>query len=386
MEKTPYDIADLFVRYLRGELSSGEEQKVHRLLDEDPTLRNLLEQYRSTTTIERHLAFLGKLNKDQAWEAVLKKSGHLAPKPKRIWIPYAAAVVIAAVLIWIWQLPAKNERIVSDNSYGYVNDVLPGTTRAELILSDGKTLKLGEAKVGVNEADGTQLVSDQGELRYASGEAENTGPPLMNTLKVPEAGTYRVRLPDSSMVWLNASSELKFPVRFTEDTRTVYLKGEAFFEVAHDPAHPFHVVANGNEVNVLGTTFNVDAYNAAATSTALVSGSVMVKAESGKKALLKPRQQAIVNEGAISVQTADLKKITAWKNGFFHFHQDNLESIMDQISRWYGVKISYRTKIPVEKYGGSVSRQANLGEVLEMLKDVSGLSFEIDGMTVTVTN
>jgi Fe2+-dicitrate sensor, membrane component len=386
MDKNPYDIADLIIRYLQGKLTPEEEQDVNRLISEDQVLRKLMDQYRNTTEVKQRLAFLGKLDKEKAWKDVIKKTGHVAPKTKRIWIPYAAAIaLIAAMLIW-WRPTAQNERVVNDPSYGYANDVLPGTAQAELILSDGKRMKLGETRIGVNEHDGTQLVSEQGELRYTPTEAKNTEHPLVNTLKVPEAGTYRIRLPDGSTVWLNALSELEFPVRFSESERTVYLKGEAFFEVAHNPAQPFNVITDGGEVNVLGTAFNVDAYATDATTTALVSGKVIVKAKSGKKAILHPRQQAVANEHAISVQVADVEKITAWKNGYFHFRHDGLEDIMHQISRWYGVKVSYRSKIPKENYGGTVSRQATLAEVLEMLKDISGLSFEIDGMTVFVTN
>lgn len=385
MEKNPYEIATLFVRYLRDELSRDEQREVARLLKEDKTLRNLLEQYRDTPGLARRLAFMNRLDKDRAWQAVLKKSKGAQPNKMRIWIRCAAAAVLVAVSVLWWRWPtSQDRRVVADMTYGYLNDVLPGTAQAELILSDGKKLKLGETLMDVRERDGTQLVSEQGELQYAPSVVEGAKQPLMNTLKVPEAGTYRIRLPDGSMVWLNALSELKFPVRFVDDERRVYLKGEAFFEVAHNPAHPFKVVVNDSEVNVLGTTFNVDAYLPYTTKTTLVSGKVIISGGLGKEAVLLPQQQAVISGGSISVRSADVEKITAWKNGYFHFRQDNMKNIMEQLARWYGVKVQYKGHIPNENYGGSVDRQATLGEVLAMLKDVSGLSFEIEGMTVSV--
>ncbi len=243
---------------------------------------------------------------------------------------------------------------MADDRFGYENDVLPGSARAALILSNGKTIQLQDGDFQLEEQDGTRLHGDSGALRYDDAHLSSGDATLYNTLRVPIAGTYRIVLPDGTAVWLNAASELRFPVRFNGDRRTVALRGEGYFEVAPDAQKPFSVTANGDTIQVLGTSFNISAYEPARTTTTLVSGKVAVAAPKGRKAL-EPGQQAVSTPASVRVSAGDMEKAIAWKNGYFYFSNESLPDIMEQLSRWYGVSVSYEEKVNPGVHIGAAS-------------------------------
>src|SRR5690606_18957184 len=162
------------------------------------------------------------------------------------------------------------------------------------------------------------------------------------TLTTPRGGQYQTTLSDGTKVWLNAGSSLRYPLHFPTDKRVVTLEGEAFFEVSHDTKRPFTVRVADTEIEVLGTQFNVNSYRNVTTT--LVAGSVKIANDTGQQ-LLKPGQEARVEEH-ITVHAADIDKVTAWKNGYFHFKDDNMMEIMDQLARWYDVDVTYSGVAP----------------------------------------
>lgn len=381
----PYQTAQLITKFLQDDISDAEMEQLHSLLDAD-TREKILETFRNTPAFTARLAFMQRLDKKEAWKKVLQKQKGARRHTWRRRLSYAAmvTVILAATLYW-QRTVKKDDRIVADHTYGYKNDVLPGTAQAELILSNGKKVMLQKDSVELEEEDGTRLRSHMGILQYAAGDEPPGTGHLYNTLRVPEAGTFFLKLPDGTSVWLNAESELTFPVRFNDNERTVVLKGEGYFEVAKDAVRPFKVSVNDNEIQVLGTTFNISAYGTVTTTT-LLSGRVAVAA-AGKKALLQPGQQALSRGGSLYTAPADVEKAIAWRKGYFYFSQDPVTVIMDQLSRWYGVTIKYEGNIPMSvKYGGTIDRNAKLGEVLEQLKSISGLHFYIDGKILTVSD
>lgn len=383
----PYRAAELLHRLHNNTITAEEREELHALIPA-PLRQRLLAELKDIPALDARMARLARFNSRQAWEQVLAK--RTAQRKRTLRQRYAwAAAAVTGIAVFTWFFSGNQQsfdaaRIVADNRFGHENDVLPGTSRAELILSNGKAILLQSNHLTFEEEDGTRLRSDSGALHYdanaASGETT-----LYNTLRVPVAGTYRIVLPDGTAVWLNAASELQFPVRFTGNKRTVTLRGEGYFEVAKDAQKPFSVQVNGDTLAVLGTTFNISAYDPSRTTTSLMNGKVAVAARKGKK-VLEPGQAAVSTAAALKVGKADLEKATAWKNGYFYFNNESITEIMDQVARWYGITVRYSGDVPKGQHiGGSISREASLGEVLEQLHLISGLHFSISGSELTIS-
>lgn len=193
-------------------------------------------------------------------------------------------------------------------------------------------------------------------------------------------------LADGTHVWLNAGSSIRFPIRMSAEVRRVSVLGEAYFEVTHDARRPFIVEAGGIEIKVLGTRFNVDAYNIGKViKTSLVEGSVVITAK-GKSRLLVPGNQAIFNEShnRIDISEVDTDAVTAWKNGLFQFDGVEITSIINEVANWYDVTFEYAGKVTGHSFKGKISRDAELSEVLKILEIGSGLKFTIQGKVIVV--
>lgn len=277
----------------------------------------------------------------------------------------------------------------------YKNDVKPGGNKAILTLADGTKIVLDDASKGALTSQGntTIIKLDDGRLTYNSQEVSKIPPKALiyNTLSTPRGGQYCVTLPDGTIVWLNASTSLKFPVAFIGNERRVEVKGEAYFEVAKNAAMPFFVRAGNQEIKVLGTHFNVTAYaDDKVIKTTLLEGSVEVSipalanTESGIITLQPGQQAQLDKEDALKVVEANPKEAIAWKNGFFMFKNENIESIMLKISRWYDVEIKYETNTELKEFTGTIARTNNVSDVLAMLELTQIIHFKIEGKTITV--
>jgi ferric-dicitrate binding protein FerR (iron transport regulator) len=198
-------------------------------------------------------------------------------------------------------------------------------------------------------------------------------------------------LSDGSRVWLNAGSSITYPVAFVGNERKVQINGEGYFEVAHNADKPFVVSKGDVSVTVLGTHFNVNAYDDESdVRVTLLEGSVEVKSKvgSGKSKVIKPGEQAkVISNGQLTIsKDVDLDEVMAWKNQQFIFERLDLASIMRQLSRWYDIEVNYEGKMPSNKFSGIISRTRNISAVLEMLKGTGDLQFKVDGKIVTVLN
>ncbi|MBL4676428.1 MAG: FecR domain-containing protein [Mucilaginibacter sp.] len=199
-------------------------------------------------------------------------------------------------------------------------------------------------------------------------------------------GQYRLTLADGTKVWLNASSSITYPTIFSGDSRQVKITGEAYFEVAHNAALPFTVVSNGQQVKVLGTHFNVNAYaDESATITTLLKGSVKVSADANT-CILKPGQQAslaAIGHNNIKVTDADTDAAVAWKEGYFQFNQADVYQVMRQLARWYDIKVIYKNQSSTRKFQGAIQRDLRFSQVLRILEK-SNMHFTVTGKEVTV--
>jgi ferric-dicitrate binding protein FerR (iron transport regulator) len=252
-------------------------------------------------------------------------------------------------------------------------------------LADGSTIILDNVQNGTLAQQGnTKVIKEDGKLAY---NLTSTGinEVLYNTISTPRGGQYQVDLPDGSRVWLNAASSLHFPTAFVGKERRVEITGEAYFEVAKNKAQPFIVSVNGAEVQVLGTHFNVMAYNDEnAIKTTLLEGSVKF-VNGSTSSLLKPGQQSQLSEnGQVKVvSNVDVDAVTAWKNGNFDFQGEDIETVMRQLSRWYNVDVVYRNK-PDELFYAEIPRNTKLSDVLKALELTGKLRFGIEGKKIIV--
>lgn len=223
-----------------------------------------------------------------------------------------------------------------------------------------------------------------GQVVYTIADNNEAEANQFNTLSTAKGETYKVNLPDGTQVWLNAASSLTYPARFTSTNRKVTLTGEGYFEVAKDKAHPFIVGTDKQDVTVLGTHFNINAYtNESATKTTLLEGSVKVTADNQQQ-IIKPGQQAALRNGGIKVLEIDTELATAWKNNKFIFDGDDIQYIMRMVERWYNVEIVYDTYTANEKFYGGVSRYENVSEVLKSLESTGKIHFKVEGRKIFV--
>ncbi|MBS1602640.1 MAG: FecR family protein [Bacteroidetes bacterium] len=308
----------------------------------------------------------------------------------RRWWSVAAALLLGGVALWLLRRPDAKEK-PQPGMARLQHDRVPGGNVALLTLSDGSTITLDSAHDGVLAQQGNSRVTKlkNGQLAYKALD-EKPAAAVFNTLTTPRGGQYRLVLPDGSEVWLNAASSITYPTFFSGKDRTVKITGEAYFEIAQNAAMPFKVIVNApigeQEVEVLGTHFNVKAYNDESTiTTTLLEGSVRLSAR-GVATMLRPGQQGMQQgDGNIRMNLhADTEAAIAWKNGLFHFEHTDIQEVMRQLSRWYNVDVVFEGRIPDEKFDGEITRNNNLTEVLKILQ-LSNVHFRIDNNKVTVT-
>ncbi len=299
---------------------------------------------------------------------------------------FTGIVVCTGLYLFIKDRASKEVSTANTVRAKVKNDIDPGGDKATLTLADGTVVPLDSSSRGTLMRQGsTKLVFlDSGRLAYKE-QTKNASEILYNTIHTPRGGQYQLILADGSKVWLNASSSLRFPTTFTGSERNVVLTGEAYFEIAGNKNRPFHVTTGNMQVEVLGTQFNVMAYNNEnAVKTTLLEGSVKVST-SNTKTLLKPGQQAAMDNrtSQIKVDEPDVDDAIAWKNGLFQFNGDDVGTVMRQLERWYDLEIVYEGKVPGWQFTGSIRRDVPLSKVLKMF-EINDLHFKAEGRKITV--
>jgi transmembrane sensor len=391
MKQREFRISFLLARVLRGELTPIEKQELDSLLSESEQV-SLLKPYEDEEFVNNRLKQMALWvdERENKWYNItqLTQQRRTARMRKIKTVVSIAAVLIATLAISIILFShydrsalLKSNTIVNQKNQ-FNEDINPGKVKAELTLSDGRVQKLGEENADFLEGHEAALHTKNGVLEYLPTSEDKSEKLLFNTLRIPKAGVYRVVLSDGTAVWLNALSELHYPVTFGKDSRKVYLKGEGYFEVAHDKKRPFSVVSGSCEVLALGTAFNIESYRTGKISTILVKGKVRVS-ESMNKKELSPGELAVAQGGKLVVTKANLGKVT-WKDGYFYFDQENIEEVMEILSRWYDVDVRYSGSVPKAVIEGTIDRNTSLSEALNVLKDISGIKSEITGRTVII--
>lgn len=286
------------------------------------------------------------------------------------WVAAAAVILLLGAGAWFW---GDQQKI----SHTTAQAIQPGSNKATLTLADGSIVTLDSIGHQTIQQGGTAITQSGGQLQY--NVQNNTSSISYNTLSIPRGGQFKITLPDGTNAWLNAASSLRYPTAFTGKERMVEVTGEAYFEVAKDAAKPFLVKANnGVTVQVLGTSFNINAYaDEEAINTTLLEGSVKIWKDE-ESVILSPGQQVRIKAAKMNLmKDVNVNKVIAWKNGLFNFEDDNLGEVMRQIARWYDVEVVFEAGIPERLYWGEIRRNTPLNKVLEVL-EMTGARFRIE--------
>jgi len=306
----------------------------------------------------------------------------------RRWLTAAVLLLcVSAGLIFLSRSKKSSQQELAHHQLKSGNAVVPGGNRAVLTLADGSVVALDKGSVSKTIKQGNTSILNEGKGLLVYAAKGPSGPaPLYNKIAVPRGGQYQLKLPDGTLVWLNSASSLRFPTQFAGKERSVELDGEAYFEVAKNKETPFKVHVRAMEVRVLGTHFNVMAYDdEESISTTLLEGSVKVS-NALQTAVIRPGQQASLKKssGILGVEEVNTVEAIAWKNGKFLFADEDIETIMRRISRWYNVEVEYRGNLSDKNFAGSISRYENVSEVLKMLELTGTIHFKVEGRRIIV--
>ncbi|OQP62168.1 FecR family protein [Niastella populi] len=297
----------------------------------------------------------------------------------------AAVLVLAAAAFYWFRTPNQGDNVLPKDKAATVSlhDIAPGQTTALLTLADGSKLVLDSTAIGqLAQQGGTVVLNGKGILKYQ--QKDQPAELIYNTLTTANGETYAMVMADGSKVWLNAGATIRYPVAFAGNERKVEVTGEVYFEVAPDKNKPFIVHVSGRkenemDVQVLGTHFNIHAYDdEAIIKTTLVEGSVKIK-HANVETLLEPGQQAQVSNGVTKVKPdANIEAVTAWKNGRFYFSKSDITVVMRQLAKWYNVEVVYEGAKPTKLFIGEMERGLMLSQVLRALEYTTGVHFRVD--------
>lgn len=388
------EIKGLILKELRNEeLSGAERRKLEVWLAESPENQLVFDQMNDPVFVAEALAKMERMHEDEVWEHVVARAAareevtqkdHFTARRRIIlrWSLAAAVIILLGTGIW-WLISPKSATMPVAQTAKPVDIAAPARNRATLTLASGQQVALDSIKSGQLAIQGGARIQKEanGQIAYIStgGQAVE----LYNTLTNPRGSqVVALTLGDGTKVWLNAESSIRYPAVFMGSDHSVEMTGEAYFEVAKNANQPFKVTVKGGEkVEVLGTSFNVNAYDDEnAIKTTLLEGSVKVESvaqvnTNNRKlsVVLKPGQQAQFggtdrSGGGIFVEKdIDVEAVMAWKKGRFAFDRADLPTVMRQLARWYNVDVSYEGTIPPRQFSGRIGKSLTLDQVLKGL-------------------
>jgi transmembrane sensor len=369
-------------KYLKGKLNASDQLEI----DEWFSQEEQGETYADTNlTLDEHRRLL--------LERIHVTAGIVAPETpvRSLWIKYTAAASVLLLLSAGAYFALNQKPTIQQVVQATQRDIAPGGNKAILTLANGEKVQLTGAKNGLVATQGGVAIAKQsdGLIRYSSNQKEQTAekPQMFNTIETPRGGKYKLTLADGTIAILDAASSIHYPVAFNSNERNVEITGQVYFEVVHNTAKPFKVRVKGQVIEDLGTKFNINAYDdESVIRTTLVEGSISLT-RSSHTTILKQGQQAIntVTSAATNVVVADMEEAIAWKNDYFVFNNEPLESVMRKISRWYDVDIQYQNGQKInESYIGGLTRYANVSQVLKMLEITGDVRFEIRDKAIMI--
>jgi len=331
--------------------------------------------------LEQAVGWLKEMNVEEGFQATKRKI--LLRKPTLLWTYAVAAAIIILIVAGIYFYQSNGAKKNVPPVAAEPQDIPPGSDKATLTLDNGQQIVLDNKGADTTINDQVKLLRKDGQLIYSMNASEHEL--VYNTLNVPRRGQYKLVLPDGSKVWLNSESSIRYPVAFVGNERKVFVTGETYFEVAKDKTKPFRVVAVNITVEALGTQFNVNAYsNEPWFATTLIEGSVRITTGS-KENVLKPGQQAQLDDNNFNVINTDVDDVTAWKNNLFKFSKTPIDEIMRQVERWYDADVEFKDSVSLH-LNATIERGVPVSQLLHILEQTGQVHFKIDGKKITVMN
>ena len=387
MEKTKLDheTEDWLIAFLSGELDEREEENVRVWLEASPENRNAYESLMKDYLRIRWVQENVQIREEQAKKIIfssLKKKRNLTPY-------YGVAASIAVLLIvTLFFFIREDKQGVSEKLV--TSEIKPIQSRALLVLSTGEQIQLTKSAQEIQEQDGSVLKIDSVMgVQYDSLSTKRAEKPIYNKIVVPRGGEYFVTLSEGTKVWLDADSELEYPVFFSGDFREVKLKGNAYFCVTKKNDKPFVVRAGEFSLKVYGTEFNVNAYDLQNIETVLVNGSIGFKANvSTPERMMEPNELAVSDSrtGLSEIHQVDIYPYIAWKNQNIVFVNERLESIMEKMARWYDVTVFFQDESLKDlRFDCNMRRYTDIRDLFFFLEKTSNARFALNGRTVVIS-
>jgi len=388
MEKNKIDqeTEDWLIAFFSGELDEAEEVLVGEWVVASEENRQAYEALMYDYLRVRWAQENESIREEWAREIIFSS---LKKKKRRGWFYYGVAASVAVLLsVAVFLLVREEKQVVPERVS--VAKVEPVRTRAMLVLSSGEQVLLTGVNREIQEQNGYTLKVDSiSGVRYDSLAGEQKTEQMYNKIVVPWGGEYFLTLSDGTKVWLDADSELEYPVAFSSDSREVKLKGEAYFSVAKDEARSFVVKVDDYSLRVYGTEFNVNAYNVREIQTVLVRGTIGIRANiSVSERMMKPNELAVANveTGQCEIREVDIYPYIAWRCQDIVFENERLESIMDKVARWYDVTVFFQNEVLKDlRFDCNMRRYTDIEEFLFFMEKTSDARFVLNGRTVVVS-
>lgn len=390
MNEGAYRIAYLIAGYIRGTITEPEHDELDKWVEASDENMLLFEELTDEKNIEANLEWMDKVTTEKKLELTKKKiefaQHHYNLKTKKWFYSIAASILFLIAAFGIYKIINTKQSKQTSIAKNDQNGIQPGGNKATLTLSNGSVIDLVSTPNGFIKGDDGTIInkSKDGEILYKDSAVSNSSASY-NILTTPKGGQYKVQLPDGSQVWLNAASSLKYPTAFGTSERIVELKGEGYFEIAKDKTKPFKVkLADGSEVKVLGTHFNIMAYeNEKSKDVTLLEGRVEITKGINEQSLAPGQQGRIISSKIILVNSVDTDQVIGWKNGQFIFQDADIQSIMRQVARWYDVDIKYETT-NTQHFNATISRNEPVLRLLHILEETGQIHFKTENKTIYV--
>jgi len=390
MKNSNINFSVLWIK-IQGSLNPKDSEIFEDWLAESKENRAYFERLRDYCHNSRQVT---QERQEDAWMAVNRQI-QLSPIPKytrnrsrvKVISGIAATILLLFGISVLWTYLQKQEE-PTELAVVEVPVITPGTSKATLITTNGKSIELSKDQdLQIMDHD-VAIQSFGSKLTYTGGSVDRKEIEQFNTLVVPRGGEYKLVLSDSTKVWLNSETTLRYPIVFKTGKRTVELTGEAYFEVASNVEQPFEVVTVGQTITVLGTSFNVSAYESNANEvTTLVEGKIQAITDVGQSQIILPGNQVLYSRqfGEMLYHKVDTEVYTNWKDGLFTFEDKRLDAIMTTLARWYDVNVFYENDAAASiRFTGQVKRYDEVQNILELIEITKAVKFETSGKAIII--
>ena len=380
------EIGHLLQKYFSGTIMPDEQRLLDSWMKEKEEHKQLFERLRKDTRFAEEYGIFREVDTTRAWETFRVKNGLGRQRRMTTWIKYVAVIALPLLVAGVWLLhPSGGEQSipVAQNTKIVKREVSPVLE----VVGGGKVILEKEKNKMIEAGRGVEVQQSSGMLVYS----DSVVPEYVDTnvLRIPKGGEFKLQLADGTQVYLNSATDLRYPVAFTGSERRVYLKGEAYFEVAKDAEHPFIVVTDDVQVRVYGTSFNVNTLGADGVRTVLVEGKVGIRGQDlDREYVLKPNELAFYDRNSrdMKIETVDPDLYTLWRKGIFVFERETLENIMNTLSLWYDMEVFFQSESAKQlHFSGHMKRYEQIEDILHAITDATGVVFTINDRTVCVS-